>query len=101
MRYRWRKVSLNTDECVQCSLIDQCAAPTKAQILLNMIGKESVTGIGRGMISWLADGLKVEEAQWVGPIEIMFTLTELSILQTTIESFCKDMWEIGYTDRKD
>ena len=66
-----------------------------------MIGKESVTGIGQGMISWLADGLKVEEVQWVGPIEIMFTFTELSILQTTIEGFCKDMWEIGYTDRKD
>jgi hypothetical protein len=39
------------------------AAPTKAQILLNMIDEEPVTGTGRGMISWLADGLKVEEAQ--------------------------------------
>jgi hypothetical protein len=44
-------------------MIDRCPAPTKAQILLNMIDKETVGGTGRGMISWLADGLKVEEAQ--------------------------------------
>lgn len=38
-------------------------APTKSQILLNMIDDEPIDGTGRGMISWLADGLKVEESQ--------------------------------------
>ena len=44
-------------------MMNLCLAPTKAQILLNMIDDEPISGTGRGTISWLADGLKVEEAQ--------------------------------------
>lgn len=38
-------------------------APTKAQFQLTMMEEEMETGMGRGVGAWLADGIKIEEAQ--------------------------------------
>jgi hypothetical protein len=38
-------------------------APTKAEIQLNMMEEELRTGMSRGVVRWLADGLKIEESQ--------------------------------------
>jgi hypothetical protein len=38
-------------------------APTKAEIQLNMMEEELRAGTSRGLVAWLADGLKIEESQ--------------------------------------
>jgi hypothetical protein len=42
---------------------DPLTAPTKAQFQLTMMEEELETGMSRGVGAWLAEGIKIEEAQ--------------------------------------